>query len=107
MSLITRVNSQGTFAQNTPWLSPGYTPQVRASRAVDLILQIQVNSGNLVEVEATLNDTDYFPINSNAVLPEGWSQFDIFAEPGDIVNFRTPNVAGISVNFRLIADFDG
>jgi len=108
MSLITRQEFQGTFLQNVEWLSPDYVPQVRASRAVNLILQLQISGpGNSVPVEITLDGSLFFLINSGNPIPEGFSQFDILADPNSAINIRTPDAGGISVRGRLVADFDG
>jgi len=108
MALLTRVEFQGTFAQNVVWLTPDYVPQVRSSRAVDLVLQLQVSgAGNSVPVELTIDGSLFFLINGGNPIPEGFSQFDIFADPNSAINFRTPDAGGISVRGRLVADLDG
>jgi hypothetical protein len=106
MALLTRVEFQGTFAQNVEWLTPDYVPQVRASRAVDLVLQLQSTTGGAV-VELTLDGILFFALNGGNPIPAGFSQFDIFCDPNSAINFRTPDVAGISIRGRLVADLDG
>jgi len=106
MALLTRVEFQGTFAQNVVWLTPDYVPQVRSSRAVDLVLQLQSSGGGQV-VELTIDGSLFFALNGGNPIPDGFSQFDIFADPNSAINFRTPDASGISIRGRLVADLDG
>jgi len=101
--LYERAKALGTFAQNVKWFTPDYTPLAGTGRTSDLIIQINTSSSVIVEVTVDGGST-FKPINSGNPVPLGFSQFDIFATKDDLVNVRTSDGAGISVDARLIND---
>ncbi|KKN37577.1 hypothetical protein LCGC14_0762170 [marine sediment metagenome] len=103
-SLYERAKALGTFAQNIAWFSPSFVPVAPSARSSNLIIQIQ--SSTSVIVELTTDGTNYFVINSGNAIPIGFSQFEIFATKDDLINLRTSDGAGISVDCRLVNDLD-
>lgn len=103
--LYERAKSVGTFAQNVKWFSPDYTPLAQTARSSNLIIQIR--SATSVIVEVTTDGSLFFVINSGNPIPVGFSQFDIFVTKDDLVNIRTTDPAGISVDCRLVNDLTG
>ena len=103
--LYERAKSVGTFAQNVVWFTPDYTPLAQTARSSDLIIQIQTATSVIVEV--TTDGVNFFPINSGNAIPVGFSQFDIFVTKDDLVNLRTTDGAGITVDCRLVNDLTG
>ncbi len=103
--LYERAKAVGTFAQNVAWFSPDYVPLAGTARSSNLILQIQANTSVIVQV--TIDGVNFFDINSGVAVPAGWSQFEIFATKDDLVNARTSDGAGVTVDARLINDLTG
>ncbi len=101
--LYERDKALGTFAQNEKWFATDYTPLAGTGKTSDLIIQIQTATSVIVEVTIDGGGT-FAPINSGNPVPIGYSQFDIFATKDDLVNVRTSDVAGITVDARLIND---
>jgi len=93
----------GAKAQNVEWFATDIDPGIRAEKMMELTLQISL-SINPVIVEITMDSgTTWSALNSGVAIPvEKLHSLSMFVKNDDLVNFRTTNASGTTLDFCYV-----
>ena len=107
-SLYMKANETGAKAQNAEFLASDITVEVGAGKANDYIIEISISAGTSPNLEVSYDSGNTWSEIIFALSTDVLARTRISVVLGDLVNFRTPTVGGLTLSrFVVIGDVNG
>ena len=89
----------GAKAQNIEWFAADIDPGIRSEKMMELTLQFSLSVTPVI-IEVTMDSgTTWSALNSGVAIPVGkLHSLSMFVKNDDLVNFRTPNANGTTLD---------